>query len=188
MDFTHGPTATLVYLAGIGNSGPGHWQARWHARVPGGVWVEHSSWDDPVRDVWVRDLDEALRAVEGPKILVAHSLGCALVPQWVAEHADECEDAGVAGALLVALPDPGGPEFPSQAVGFDAPKYQRLPFPAVVVASEDDPYGSLGHATEVAGIMGADLVNVGRKGHINADSGLGDWPEGWALLTGAFTG
>jgi predicted alpha/beta hydrolase family esterase len=25
-------------------------------------------------------------------------------------------------------------------------------------------------------------VDVGARGHVNADSGLGDWPEGLALL------
>ncbi|MFC4535084.1 RBBP9/YdeN family alpha/beta hydrolase [Sphaerisporangium dianthi] len=184
MEVTHGPGPALVFLAGIDNSGPGHWQAMWHARVPGGVWVEHTSWDAPVRDVWVRELDEALRATEGPKVLVAHSLGCTLVTEWAAEHKNE----EVAGALLVAVPDVHGPGFPAQAVGFDAPKHRRLPFKTVVVASEDDPYGSVEHAADVAGIIGADLVTIGRRGHINADSGLGDWPEGWALLTRSFTG
>ncbi|MET8141488.1 alpha/beta fold hydrolase [Sphaerisporangium sp. NPDC005288] len=182
MDATRGPA--LVYLAGIGNSGPGHWQAIWHARVPGGLWVEHSSWDAPVRDVWVREFDQALRAVEGPVILVAHSLGCTLVTEWAAQHKND----DVAGAFLVAVPDVHGPDFPAQAVGFDAPKHRRLPFRTVVVASDDDPYGSPGHAAEVAAAIGAELVPIGRKGHINADSGLGDWPEGWALLTGSFPG
>lgn len=94
MNFTNGPTPTLVFVAGIDNSGPDHWQAMWHTRIPGSVWVEHSSGDEPVRDVWVRELDSALRAVEGPKILVAHSLGCTLVTEWATGHADD----GVVGA------------------------------------------------------------------------------------------
>ncbi|WP_283139384.1 RBBP9/YdeN family alpha/beta hydrolase [Rhizohabitans arisaemae] len=179
MEFTN---ASLVFLAGYDNSGPDHWQAMWHARLPGSVWVEHSSWDNPVRDVWVREFEEALSAIQGPKILIAHSLGCALVSEWAAERGDE----DVVGAFLVAVPDAHGPDFPAGAQGFDAPKHQRLPFKTVVVASEDDPYGSLEHAVKVAGIIGADLVNIGRKGHINAESDLDDWPEGWRLFTGAF--
>lgn len=175
---------TLVFLAGIDNSGPDHWQAVWHSRVPGAVWVEHSSWDAPVRDVWVRELDEALRTVQGPKFLVAHSLGCTLVTEWAARHKDD----DVTGAFLVAVPDVHGPAFPPQAVGFGAVEPRRLPFRSVVIASEDDPYGSLAYATETAVTLGAALVDVGRKGHINAASGLGDWPEGWALLTGALPG
>ena len=179
-----GSTATLVFVAGIENSGPEHWQAIWHSRVPNGVWVEHESWDNPVRDAWVKDLDDALRTIDGPKILVAHSLGCTLVAEWASEHRDDT----VVGAFLAALPDVRGENFPTQAVGFDPSRYGRLPFEAVVLASEDDPYGSLESASAGAGRLGARLVNVGPKGHINAGSGLGDWPEGWSVLSEEFTG
>ena len=176
------PSPTYVFIAGIGNSGPEHWQFMWYKRAGNGVWVEHESWDEPVRDRWVADLDTALRSITGPKILIAHSLGCTLVSEWAVEHSDEA----VTGAFLVAVPDVQGSNFPAEAVGFGVPRRARLPFPSVVVASENDPYGSLEHATAAAESWGATLVNVGRKGHINADSGLGDWPEGWSVFSEHF--
>lgn len=179
-----GPEPTYVFLAGIGNSGPEHWQAMWHARLPSSVWVEHRSWDHPERDAWVEELDEALAAVGGPKLLIAHSLGCTLMMEWAAEH----EDDEIVGAFLVAMPDPRGPAFPETAVGFGDRLTVRLPFRAVAVASEDDPYGSFRHSAEVAEHLGARLVNVGPLGHINAESGLGDWPGGWAILREEFDG
>ena len=169
---------TVVFVAGIGNSDPDHWQRHWHARLPGSVWVEHRSWDDPVRGEWVRDLEETVHGIDGPAFLVAHSLGCTLVLQWAAEHVGD----GVVGALLVAPPDVDGPIFPVRAVGFDRWAPARLPFSAVVVVADDDPYGSPEHAAEVAEAVGGELVNVGPRGHINASSGLGDWSEGWAVL------
>jgi predicted alpha/beta hydrolase family esterase len=186
MDSTNRPAAadeagpTAVFVAGIGNSGPEHWQRRWHERIPGSVWVEHDSWDEPVRDTWVGELQAALRAVEGPKILIAHSLGCPLVVEWASEHQPD----GVVGAFLVAVPDVHGPNFPSEATGFDSPRYRALPFPALVVASTDDPYGSPEHSREITRCLGAGLVDVGPKGHLNAASGLGDWAEGWELFGG----
>src|SRR3954454_14417192 len=114
---TKGLGPTPVFVAGIGNSGPEHWQRRWHERIPGSVWVEHDSWDEPVRDSWVHDLEEALRGVSGARVLVAHSLGCPLVMEWAMEH----EDEDVVGAFLVAFPDEHGPNFPSEAVGFGSP-------------------------------------------------------------------
>lgn len=176
------PTTTPVFIAGISNSGPEHWQAIWYRRMPNAVWVEHDSWDNPERDTWVRDLDNALAAIEGPKLLIAHSLGCTLVTEWAVGHVDD----DITGALLVAMPELHGPNWPTSAVGFDIPKQAPLPFPAVLVASEDDPYGTLENSAAAAEQLGARMVNVGRKGHINADSGLGDWPEGWALLNEAF--
>jgi predicted alpha/beta hydrolase family esterase len=172
-------SVTHVFIAGISSSGPEHWQAIWHARTANSVWVEHTSWDNPVRDVWVKELDDALKAIEGPKVLIAHSLGCTLVAEW----ASECHDDAVAGAFLVAMPDVHGPTFPSAARGFGSPRYGRLPFPTLVVASGNDPYSSLEHSVAAAERLGARLVNVGLKGHLNADSGVGDWPEGWSLFS-----
>ncbi|WP_239393681.1 alpha/beta hydrolase [Frankia sp. CiP3] len=172
---------TCIYVAGIGNSGPEHWQFMWYKRGEKGVWVEHESWDAPVCDHWVVDLDAVLTATPGPKVIVAHSLGCPVVAAWAATH----QDPSVIGAFLVAVPDVHGPSFPTEAVGFESLAYQPLSFPAVVVASDDDPYGSAEHAATVADATGAALVNVGAKGHINATSGLDDWPEGWDIFRGA---
>ncbi|MFE9900438.1 RBBP9/YdeN family alpha/beta hydrolase [Streptomyces achromogenes] len=178
---------TYVFLAGIGNSGPDHWQRQWYEREAGhSVWVEHDSWDRPVRDAWVKDLTDTLATVSGPKVFIAHSLGCTLLGEWARDQAGRLEE--VAGAFLVAAPDPGGENFPADAEGFTAAAYgAALPFPVVVVTSEDDPYGTVEHAAAVAGQLAAPLLNVGTKGHINAASGLGDWAEGWNLFRRHFT-
>jgi serine hydrolase len=57
-----------------------------------------------------------------------------------------------------------------------------LPFHAAVVASDDDPYVTLARAQAFAAAWGATFVDAGRKGHLNADSALGDWPEGRRVL------
>ncbi|BCG95420.1 hypothetical protein MesoLj131a_42840 [Mesorhizobium sp. 131-2-1] len=60
----------------------------------------------------------------------------------------------------------------------------RLRFPSLIVASTDDPYGSLEHARTKAAQWGSGLQVAGALGHINGESGLGDWPEGMELLSG----
>ncbi|MFJ4676990.1 MULTISPECIES: RBBP9/YdeN family alpha/beta hydrolase [unclassified Kitasatospora] len=170
---------TFVHLAGIGNSGPGHWQHHWHAADRRTVWVEHDSWDHPDRDAWVADLDATLRGTPGPKLIVAHSLGCTTLIEWAADHADP----DVTGALLVAAPDPHGPAFPAEATGYHHPRPTPLPFRTLLVASGDDPYATPAHARATATALGADLVEAGDLGHINAASHLGAWPEGRRLLT-----
>jgi predicted alpha/beta hydrolase family esterase len=47
-----------------------------------------------------------------------------------------------------------------------------------VVASQDDPYVTLPRARAFAAAWGAGFVDAGPRGHLNAASGLGDWPEG----------
>ncbi|WP_455774498.1 RBBP9/YdeN family alpha/beta hydrolase, partial [Burkholderia stabilis] len=62
------------------------------------------------------------------------------------------------------------------AHGFGPVPHERLPFPTCVVASSDDPYGSIAFARGCARAWGSAFHDIGPRGHINADSGLGDWP------------
>ena len=59
---------------------------------------------------------------------------------------------------------------------------QPLPFPAVLVGSRNDPYCSFDRAESLAQAWGARFIDAGERGHINAESGLADWPEGHAVL------
>jgi predicted alpha/beta hydrolase family esterase len=172
----------IIYLAGINNSGPGHWQYAWFHRL-GGLWVDHQDWDTPKAGDWVEDLEQALAKNPGPKILVAHSLGTLLVAQWAENH----RDPGIKGAFLVAPPDVSSFIFPRAVEGFQAPREAPLPFPSVLVASRNDPYSSFEYAEKLAAQWGARLIDVGEKGHINLRSGLGDWKEGFELF-GPFYG
>jgi predicted alpha/beta hydrolase family esterase len=169
---------TYVFLAGIDNSGTGHWQTLWHERFEGSVWVQHADWQYPDRDAWVADLDATLRSVEGEKLIVAHSLGCLLLAEWAQKHADP----GIAGAFLVAPPDVEAPSFPAAITGFRPALENAMSCAALIVASEDDPYASLDYARRLAERWRARFVNAGCRGHINAASRLGDWPEGLQLL------
>jgi predicted alpha/beta hydrolase family esterase len=171
-------------LPGIGNSGAEHWQTLWERRLPDSRRLQPTDWDRPVLADWLRALDEAVDAIGGPTLLVAHSLACLLVAHWAL-----CPEAGggprlaqVRGAFLVAVPDPASTAFPEEAAGFAAVPTAPLPFPVLVTASSDDPYGSLAHARRFADAWGADFVEAGALGHINGASGIGDWPQGWTLL------
>ena len=117
------------------------------------------------------------RAAPAGPVLVAHSLSCLLVPWWVRRGTGT-----VRGALLVAPVDPLASAFPAEAADFTDFPVRRLPFPTTVVGSDDDPYATADWSRRFAGLLGADYRNLGAHGHVNADSGLGDWPEGAALL------
>jgi len=172
---------TLV-LPGYANSGPGHWQTRWEALDRTFVRVAMPDWDHPVCDDWCGALDRAVSAAgPQPVLLAAHSLGCLTAVVWAARHYSSSA-AKVAGALLVAVPDPHGAEFPADASGYGHVPMEPLPFPTIVVASSDDPYGGVPFAERCAKAWGSRFIDIGPRGHINAESGLGDWPEGLAWL------
>lgn len=169
--------ASVLIIPGIGDSGPDHWQTRWQAQFHCCRRVEQHDWDNPSCDHWLQRLDQEIRATGPQSVLVAHSLGCLLVAHWAARFSGT-----VKGALLVAVPDPHGANFPAQARGFTPLPQEPLPFPSILVASADDPYSDPRFARVCASSWGSRLVDVGAKGHINSDSGLDDWPQGQSLL------
>jgi predicted alpha/beta hydrolase family esterase len=167
----------VLVLPGLGNSGPQHWQTLWELRHSDWQRVNLGNWDSPVCDDWVRALDEAVQACPSPPVLVAHSLACLLVAHWTHRSALVPK-----GAFLVAVPDPGSPGFPPNARGFAPVPMQPHRFPSTVVASANDPFGSSTFVRRCADAWGSRFIDIGEAGHINADSGLGDWAEGYALF------
>ena len=168
----------VLILPGWQNSGPAHWQSRWEA-LHGFQRVQQADWERPLRGDWMVQLEEAVIADPRPALLVAHSLGCQLVAAWAAHSR---LTPRIAGALLVAPPDTAHPDTPPQLAGWRAIVRQRLPFPARVVYSSNDPFCSADRAQRMTVDWGAPALGLGAAGHINADSGLGDWPAGLALL------
>jgi predicted alpha/beta hydrolase family esterase len=167
----------ILILAGLGGSGPAHWQSLWAEADPACLRVQQRDWDHPVLEEWLAVLNDSVSCAGPNVVFVAHSLACLLVAHWAAQSA-----VPVRGALLVAPPDPGGPNFPAAAAGFAPFPQQALPFPSTVVASSDDRYASLAFAESCAAAWGSEFVSIGAAGHINAASGFGAWPEGYALL------
>src|SRR3954451_9463058 len=103
----------VLVLAGIGNSGPQHWQSLWQRRHPQWQRVNLGNWDNPDCEDWVRALDVAVEACLSPPLLLAHSLGCLLVAHWAHRSVLVPE-----GAFLVAVPDPLSHGYPTKARGF----------------------------------------------------------------------
>ena len=167
----------VLILPGLGNSGPQHWQSLWEAANPALRRVAQRDWDHPELQDWVAGLDAAVAQAGPGAVLVAHSLACLQVAHWA-----HTSSRPVRGALLVAVPDPSADAYPVEAASFAPVPLQRLPFPSIVVASDDDPIGPLAHAQRCADAWGSRLVCIGAAGHINAASNLGEWPEGLALL------
>jgi predicted alpha/beta hydrolase family esterase len=59
---------------------------------------------------------------------------------------------------------------------------QALPFRSVLVGSRDDPYCGFERAQAMAQAWGSRFIDLGEAGHINAETGLGDWPEGLQIF------
>jgi len=170
-------SSTVLIFPGIGNSGPQHWQSLWEQSNPEFVRIAQRDWDNPVCEEWASVLESTVQRLGSSVVVVAHSLACLAVAHWAAK-----EHSTIKAALLVAVPNPQGPNFPTEAVGFFPLPQKRFPFPSIIVASTDDPYGSITYTQSCASAWGSRVVNIGAAGHINANSGIGQWSDGYALL------
>jgi predicted alpha/beta hydrolase family esterase len=172
----------ILILPGLGGSDPDHWQTRWEAKLPTARRVNQSDWDRPKLQAWRDRLIEEVERAERPVLLVAHSLGATTV----AHAAPYLRDlAKVKGALLVAPPSVEMLKaFTAIDPAFGDPQAGTLPFPALVIASRDDPMAPYGDSERFAKILGAELVDAGLSGHINSESGHGPWPEGLMRFAG----
>lgn len=168
----------VLTLPGWLSSGPDHWQTRWE-QIHGFLRVEQDNWSWPLRGDWMARLEEVLLGCAAPALLVAHSLGCQLVAAWAAQSR---HTAHVRAALLVAPPDTERADLPPQLHSWRPNPRLPLPFAAAVIASSDDPYCALERSHALAADWGATWVVAGARGHLNGESGLGDWPQGLAWL------
>lgn len=171
-------TSTVLILPGWQNSGPAHWQSLWQA-AHGYERVEQHDWLRPLRGDWIAHLEDVILQQKTPTVLVAHSLGCLLVAAWAAHSRNTHR---VRAALLVAPGDAEREEMRPLLASWSPIPLQQLPFKSILVGSRNDPYCSLERAQLFASAWGADFVDAGAQGHLNAESGLGDWPQGQALL------
>lgn len=166
-----------LIVPGWHGSGPDHWQTHWERALPDASRLEVPDWHVPRRADWQHALDDAIRCAVAPPIVIAHSLGCIALAHWAASATHP-----VRGALLVAPPELDRAEYPEFLRSFLPVPRARLPFPARVVASDDDPYATLAYAEQMAADWGAELTILPRAGHINVESGFGPWPEGQRWL------
>jgi uncharacterized protein len=170
---------TVLIVPGWMGSGPQHRQTYWEQKHLDYRRLTLDDWRSVHREDWILGLEKALITLGGNVVLVAHGLGCLSVAWWAATDSP----------LLPASRRPCWSRLRIShrlpALSSFTPIPQReLPFPSLLVASETDPYATIQAAAAMAQHWGSTLVNAGAAGHINADSGHGDGPEGERYLTG----
>lgn len=166
----------VLIAPGLHNSGPDHWQSRWQRLFPAFERVEQDDWEVPELARWSARVDQLRHAGAEhgdprPIIIVAHSFGSLATVHSVAR-----DPAGVAGVLLVAPADPDKFDVTDQL-----PR-QALPVPSIMIGSTNDPWVAAPRAALWAERWHSQFIDGGPLGHINAESGLGDWPEGLEIL------
>lgn len=173
MDFT------LLIVPGLGDSGKGHWQNYWLNQFGNARKVIQKDWDNPILEDWLIELSQSIDSIDGPIIIVAHSLAVSLV----AHYSQNNKNPKIAAALLVAPADVDSPLHTPEVIwNFSPIPLTRLNYPSMVVTSSNDPYISVERAQFLAKQWESSFINVGQKGHLNSESKLEYWEEGQELV------
>jgi predicted alpha/beta hydrolase family esterase len=171
-------TPTVLIIPGLRDHVAEHWQTRLAEKLPNARTVPPLTVDKLSCAARVAAIQQALDAIDGPVILVAHSAGSIMVAHWALTGT-----RAIHGALLATPADLETP-MPAGYPGLEAlrehgwlPLPRRaLPFPSIVAASTNDPLAALDRVTDLARAWGSRLVSIGAAGHLNPASGFGDWP------------
>lgn len=165
-------------IPGLGNSGPDHWQTHFEKSGDHFIRINQHEWDLPASKDWIETIDLTISDYNlADVILIGHSLGCIAIANWAKQYHKK-----IKGALLVAPSDLEAPRYTFDTVGFDQIPLDKINFKTIVVASSNDEWVTLERARFFAENWGSEFINIGNAGHINADAGFGEWPEGLEIL------
>jgi predicted alpha/beta hydrolase family esterase len=172
----------LLIVPRIGGATEGDWSSRWRAKLSTARFVHPADPASRRREEWTEAIAEAARDAKRPALLVGHGIGAAAI----AEAAPALQGADVRGAFLVAPPDDEG--LGRLAADDWAAARSPLPWPSVMVASRNDPHGAYDAVSALASDWGAELIDAGEAGGLDAASGHGPWPEGLMRLAAFIKG
>jgi uncharacterized protein len=168
----------ISIIPGLNNSGMGHWQTYWEEKY-GFTRIQQDDWDNPDYLQWEKRLVSYIENDKHEKenILIAHSLGTILVVKALQKI-----QPYVKGIFLVATPDPDGIDFLKFLTTFRNIPSNNLGVPGYLVYSENDTYSTPAFSEKYSTIWGLKPVNIGRKGHINSESNIDEWKEGYEFF------
>ncbi|MBN2815173.1 MAG: alpha/beta hydrolase [Campylobacterales bacterium] len=168
----------ILLLHGWGGSDFPHWQS-WLAgelaKEYGEVkFLRFSNYDTPKLSVWMLELQNALMEFT-PDIVICHSLANTL---WF--HLCIQSSIREIEKLYLVAPPRVSCEIEELSEFFPAAIPQKLcAKESLLIVSTNDPYMSLTEAQELQQKLNIEMKVLENAGHINSDSGFGEWP--WML-------
>jgi len=168
----------VLLLHGWGGSNSPHWQS-WLAgeiaKVYGCVnFLEFSDFENPKLNVWKSQLEEALENFK-PDIVICHSLANTL---WF-DLCNSKELKEIETLYLVAPPSMNCKVSEIQEFFPQTPPKKLFANEVLLIGSTNDPYMSTTELQKLQKELGVELKVLENAGHINSDSGFGEWP--WIL-------
>jgi predicted alpha/beta hydrolase family esterase len=160
----------LIFVPETGPVSPEHWISRWSAKLSTARLINAGEPQETRRRL------VAAARPSRPTLLIGYSTGAIAV----ALAAPSLAGADVRGAFLVAPPDDD--TLATLDGAWPASPRAPLPWPSVLVASRTDPWASHRRSQSLAENWGAEFVDAGEAGRLDAESGHGPWPDGLLKL------
>lgn len=171
-----------LIIPGYGNSDSEHWQTYFEKRLPDCVRVQQKSWEKPMCIDWVNTINKAIMHYDQTTIvLISHSMGGIAIAHWAKEF-----NIKIKGAMIVAPPDLDNPWQDLGLESFAPIPLLKFPFPSVIIGSTNDNWVTKERIQLFAQNWGSKLLLINNAGHINTNSGYGDWEEGLQILKTEF--
>jgi len=168
----------VLLLHGWGGSCSPHWQSWLASEIAknyGKVsFFRFSNFDHPDLETWKDELKKELKEFK-PDIVICHSLANTL---WF--HLCNDGDIEQVEKLYLVAPPSMRCEIEDLKTFFpvDFPKDLKAK-KALLITSTNDPYLSIDEANELQNKLDIPMEILKDAGHINSDSGFGEWP--WIL-------
>lgn len=171
--------STILFVPGLRDHVADHWQTLLANSLPGSRTVSALERDKLSCRARIEALNNAIEAIDGPVILVAHSAGVLMVVHWAQQYSRPIKGAVLASPADVETPLPDGyPRIDDlRNNGWLPIPRNPLPFRSIVAASTNDPLARFSRVEELARDWNSELVNVGEVGHLNPAAGYGPWPR-----------
>jgi predicted alpha/beta hydrolase family esterase len=167
----------IFTIPGLYGSGKQHWQTRWED-LYGYTRINQNEWNDPLYDQWHENLFKVLRTNGSESVvLIAHSLGCHLVAKSY-----PIIKKWTRGIFFVAPPNLDSEALRKDLSSFKSAKSEGFECVAWLIYSEDDPFASVPYSKSMGDTLRMKTFTVGKRGHINSDSNIGNWDEGSLLF------
>ena len=172
-------TSPILIVPGYHGSGEGHWQTWLEGELRFCHRVSGIDWERPQVHLWAQEIRREVLASREPLVIVAHSFGCLATSVALEGLSDK-----VAGVIFVAPADPErftitGPRLNEAANLPSIAQYlpdTPLEVAGLLIASQNDPWMKCQHAYAWAKRWGFEFFNAGMVGHVNVESGHGEWP------------
>ncbi len=176
--------ATLLFVPGLREHVEDHWQTHLARDIAGSRTVPPLVENCLSLDARVTALDETLNKIDGDVILAAHSAGVLMVTHWARKPTRSIRGALLATPADVEMPLPAGYPAHDELTrnGWLPVPRRPLPFPAIVVASRNDPLAKFDRVASFAQSWRARLIDGGEIGHLNPAAGFGPWPLARQLI------